>query len=158
MKSSAVVTMLNTPESTVRKYAREYAEFLSPSAEATGGRHRDYTDHDVRVLKLIIEMKAAKSTQDTIDVTLNSLRDNGWERLPALDESALAIIPSPAALLEAQAERAVMQKEIDMLRERIDEMKATQADREDLIRKLAERETMLRLYRRRGLIDGDDDQ
>ena len=146
MKSSAVVAMLNTPESTIRKYAREYAEFMSPSAEATGGRHRDYTDHDVRVLKLIIEMKAARSTQDTIDVTLNSLRDSGWERLPQLDESAAAIIPSPAALIEAQAERAVMQKEIDMLREQIADLKAERADRDDLVRKLAEAETMLKLY------------
>ena len=146
MKSSAVVAALNMPESTVRKYAHDYAEYLSPTADTGAGRHRDYTDHDVRVLKLVADMKAAKQNAENIDATLRSLQDSGWERLPALDESASSIIPAPAAMIAAQTERAVMQKEIEMLREQIVELKAERADRDELVKKLAEAETMLRLY------------
>lgn len=142
MKSNALVAILNMPDSTIRKYAQDYAEFLSPTASAGGGRHRDYTDHDARVLKLVIDMKAAKQNADNIDATLRSLQNSGWERLPALDEDALAIIPAPAAMIAAQTERAVMKKEIDMLREMLDK---ANSDRDDLLKKLHRAELMLEL-------------
>lgn len=154
MKSNALVTLLRCSESTIRKYAGDYADYLSPLAQAGAGRHRDYTDHDARVLKLVIDMKAAKQTEDSIHATLRSLQANGWERLPALDNDALAVVPSPAAMLAVQTERAVMQKEIDLLREQIeraeavhkDERTALTADRDELVKKLAEAETMIKLY------------
>lgn len=143
MKSSALVTLLGIPESTIRKYAVDYAAYLSPAAHAGAGRHRDYTDHDARVLKLVIDMKSAKTSADDIDITLRSLQDGDWERLPALDENALALIPAPAAMIAAQTERAVMQKEIEMLRESLD--KAT-ADRDELLKRIARAELRLELY------------
>lgn len=147
MKMSAVVTALNAADSTVRKYATLYSDFLSPSGMGGGGKHRDFTDHDVRVLKLVFDMLAAKQSEDSIHATLRSLEAGGWERLPPLEgNSALAIMPSPSAVIEMQQERAVMQKEIDMLREQLAELKAERADRDDLVKKLAEAETMLRLY------------
>jgi len=146
MKSSAVCTVLNMADSTLRKYAQEYGQYLSPSASGGGGKHREYTDHDVRVLKLVNDMKLAKESGDDIEVTLRSLQDSRWERLPQLEDGSSAIIPAPAAMIEARAERAVMQKEIDMLRERIVELTAERADRDDLVKKLAAAETMLKLY------------
>ncbi|MEO8391474.1 MAG: MerR family transcriptional regulator [Chloroflexota bacterium] len=157
MKSSAVCTVLNMADSTLRKYAQDYAPFLSPGASAGAGKHREYTDHDVRVLKLVNDMKIAKQTPEDIDVTLSSLQANDWERLPALDGNSSAIIPAPAAMIEAQVDRAVMQNTIDMLREQIETIKAEhretleferlqRADRDVLVKKLAEAETMLRLY------------
>jgi DNA-binding transcriptional MerR regulator len=143
MKSSALVALLNIPESTIRKYAGDYAAYLSPAVNAGAGRHRDYTDHDARVLKLVIDMKAAKQRPEDIEVTLQSLQAGGWERLPALDENTLAIIPTPQALIVAQTERAVMQKEIDMLREALD--KAT-SDRDELMRRLARAEMRAELF------------
>lgn len=143
MKSSALVELLHLPESTIRKYAVDYAEYLSPSAVGGGRRHRDYTDHDARVLKLVIDMKAAKQSAENIDVTLRSLQDGGWERLPTLDENTLALLPTPQAMITAQTERAVMQKEIDMLREQVEK---ASADRDDLLRKLARAELRLELY------------
>jgi len=44
MKANAVVTALNIADSTVRKYAEQYAEYLSPSGTGGGGKHRDYTE------------------------------------------------------------------------------------------------------------------
>lgn len=142
MKSSALVDLLHLPESTIRKYATDYAEYLSPSAVGGGGRHRDYTDHDARVLKLVIDMKAAKQSAENIDVTLRSLQDGGWERLPTLDENALALLPTPQAMITAQTERAVMQKEIDMLREQLD--RAT-TDRDTLLKRVAQLELKMEM-------------
>lgn len=146
MKMSAVATALNSSESTVRNYATQYVEYLSPSGAGGGGKHRDFTDHDIRVLKLIRDMKVQNIDADNIEITLQSLQQGGWERLPALDGDMRALIPSPGAQIEAQAERAVLLKEIEMLREQIDDLKAERADRDDLVRKLAEAETMIRLY------------
>jgi DNA-binding transcriptional MerR regulator len=143
MKSSAVVTMLNMPESTLRKYARDYSEYLSPAGTGGAGRHRDYTDHDIRVLKLVRDMKLQNVSNDDIDVTLGSLQAGGWDRLPALDESAKSIIPAPGALIAANADRGAMQREIDLLREMLDEAKA---DRDELMRRLHRAETLLELY------------
>ena len=142
MKSNALVAILNMPDSTIRKYAQDYAEFLSPTASAGGGRHRDYTDHDARVLKLVIDMKAAKQHADNIDATLRSLQDSGWERLPALDEDALAIIPAPAAMIAAQTERAVLKREIEILNGLLDK---ANSDRDELQRRVARAEMRLEM-------------
>src|SRR5664279_1647362 len=120
MKPSAVAAALGIAESTVRKYAGEYAEFLSPGGAGGGHRHRDFAEHDVRVLKLIRDMKAENSSLEDIDVTLQSLKSNNWERLPALDDNAKGLVTSPGALITANADKGIMQREIELLREQLE--------------------------------------
>jgi DNA-binding transcriptional MerR regulator len=146
MKISALVTALNISESSVRNYATQYSEYLSPSGMGGGGKHRDFTDHDARVLKLVRDMKFQNIDADNIEITLRSLQQGGWERLPPLDGDMKALIPSPGAQIEAQAERAVLVREIELLREQIADLKAERADRDELVKKLAEAETMIKLY------------
>lgn len=146
MRASQICASLDIADSTLRKYAVEYADYLSPSGAGGNGRHRDYTDHDVRVLKLVNDMKRSNQSEANIEITLASLQSGDWERLPALDESTAAIIPSPASMVAINQDRAVMQKEIDMLREQIADMKAERKNVEELVRKLAEAELMNRLY------------
>jgi DNA-binding transcriptional MerR regulator len=155
MKSNAIVTLLGIADSTLRKYAQAYSEYLSPTGNVGGaGRHRDYTEHDVRVLKLICDMKAQKIGNDDISVTLQSLQNGGWDRLPDLDDNAKALVPLPGALLAAQADRGILQREIELLREQLDalkvETKSAVAAKDDRIteleRRLSRSETMLELY------------
>jgi len=150
MKPSSVAAALGIAESTVRKYASEYAEFLSPGGAGGGHRHRDFAEHDVRVLKLIRDMRVENTSQEDIDVTLQSLKNANWERLPALDDSAKGIVASPGALIAANAEKGVMQREIELLREQIEridaERKAERADRDELLKRLHRAETLLELY------------
>lgn len=150
MKPSAVAAALGIAESTVRKYASEYAEFLSPGGAGGGHRHRDFAEHDVRVLKLVCDMKTENASAEDIDVTLQSLKSNNWERLPALDDTSKGLVASPGALIAANAEKSVMQREIELLRERIEllnaERKAERADRDELLQRLHRAETMLELY------------
>jgi DNA-binding transcriptional MerR regulator len=150
MKPSAVAAALGIAESTIRKYASEYSEFLSPAGAGGSGKHRDFADHDVRVLKLVRDMRAENASQEDIDVTLQSLKSNNWERLPALDDNAMSIIPSPGALVAAQADKSVMQREIELLREQLErvdaERKVERADRDDLLKRLHRAELLLELY------------
>lgn len=146
MRASQICASLEIADSTLRKYAVEYAEYLSASGAGGNGRHRDYTDHDVRVLKLVNDMKRANQSEANIEITLASLQAGDWERLPELDDATAAIIPSPAGMVAINQDRAVMQKEIDMLREQIADMKAERKNVEELVRKLAEAELMNRLY------------
>lgn len=146
MKANVVCTSLNIADSTLRKYAQEYAEYLSPSAAGGARHHRDYLDHDVRVLKYVNDLRRANMSNEDIIATLNNMRDGGWERLPKLDESETAIVASPSAVLALQTERAVLVKEVEMLREQINDLKSERKERDELVRKLAEKELMLKLY------------
>ena len=141
MKPSNVAAALGIPEATLRKYATDYAEFLSPAGAGGGGRHRDFNDHDLRILKLIQEMRAANQTSHDIDVTLQSLKAGNYERLPALDENAAAIIPAPGALVAASVDNAVLQMKIEMLQE---QLRGREADRD----RITELEAELRAARR----------
>ena len=143
MKASAVVNALNIADSTVRKYADLYAEFLSPSGVGGAGRHRDYTEHDLRVLKLIRDMKYEHVSNEDIDATLRSLQVGGWDRLPALNDNTKAIIPAPGAAIAAQSNREALVREIEIWREMAEK---AAADRDELLGKLHRAETMLELY------------
>src|SRR4051812_44212067 len=115
MKPSAVAAALNIAESTVRKYANAYADFLTPGGAGGDRRHRDFEERDVRVLKLIRDMYAAGTAADDMDVTLQSLKAGNWERLPALEESTKGIMPAPGALMEANRRNDVLAGEINIL-------------------------------------------
>ena len=99
--------------------------------------------HDVRVLKLIRDMKYEHVGNEDIDTTLRSLQTGGWERLPALDGNTKAIMPMPGAVLAAQSDKGALLREIEIWRELAE--KAT-ADRDELLQRLHRAETLLELY------------
>lgn len=144
MKSHEVVKLLDgLPESTLRKYVKDFADYLSKPAQGGAGRHREYTEQDARILKLIIDMKAERVSLDDIITTLSSLQAGNWERLPALDEGAQALVPTQANVIALHNERSALQREIDILREML--AKAT-SDRDDLLERLHRAQTLLELY------------
>lgn len=142
MKAHEALKLLdNLPDSTLRKYAQDYAQYLSQAPASR--RHRDYTDLDVRILRLVMDMKAQRVKPADIDVTLSSLQAGNWERLPELDSSALSLVPTESAIVALQADKSAMQREIDILREMLSN--AT-SDRNDLLERLYKAETLLELY------------
>lgn len=128
------------PESTLRKYAQDYAEYLSPFA---GRRHREYTDQDVRILRLIVEMKAKRQTQDDIDVTLRSLEAGDWQQLPELPEAAQALVPTESSMIALQTKTSGLQREIEVLREMLDKERE---DRSELLQRIGRLEAQIELY------------
>lgn len=147
MKAHELIKLLDIPESTMRKYAQDYDEYLSSPISK---RHRDYTDQDARILKLIVEMKAKRTEPENIDATLSSLQAGGWQQLPELAEAS-SIVPTEQNLVAAKATMSAMQREIDVLREMLDRAEereaAKSADRDNLLRRLERAETLLELYK-----------
>jgi DNA-binding transcriptional MerR regulator len=140
MRSSEVSKKLNLPTSTLHKYSTiDYARYLSPA----GAGRREYSDQDVRILKLILDMKAEHTSPENIEVTLNSLQASNWERLPALDEGASSIIPTDGNMIAAGQRESALQALVEHLRE---ELKESRSDRDDLLRRLYEAEQLVRLY------------
>lgn len=152
MKANQLVTTLGIADSTIRNYAQEFAEYLSPSGTGGAGKHRDYTEHDQRVLKLIRDMKQERLSTDDMHATLSSLQAGGWERLPALDDNSRAIIATPAATVQASADRSAMQREIELLRAML---KDERGDRDDLLKRLHRAEQIVELVKL-GVIKPDD--
>jgi DNA-binding transcriptional MerR regulator len=140
MKSGDLVKLLRLPESTLRKYAQEYSDYLSPS---NASRHREYTEHDARVLKLIMDMKAEKVSGANIEVTLSSLQSGDWQQLPPLDRSTAGIIPTEQNLVAAQQDLSALKREAAIFRELYEQEKGKN---EETARKLAEAELLVKLY------------
>jgi DNA-binding transcriptional MerR regulator len=57
---------------TVRAWAEEFKEYLSPLANPGEGRHRVFSDNDLRVFSLVREMKETGSTFSDIHASLKS--------------------------------------------------------------------------------------
>jgi len=99
-------------------------------------------------------MKFQNVSPENIEVTLQSLMAGGWERLPALDDNSKAIMPSPAAVVAASADRSAMQREIEVLRKMLDRadqradaaIAAAKADHDELLARLHRAELKLELY------------
>lgn len=152
MKSHELLKLLNNlPESTLRKYAQDYQQYLSASSAI---RHREYTEQDARILRLIVDMKAQRIKADDIDVTLSSLQAGDWEQLPKLNEADQRIMPTESAVVALQSDKIAMQREIELLREQlanqeakhVEELKTERSDRDELLARLHKAETMLDLY------------
>lgn len=71
-KSEDIRNYFNISHETVRRYAMDFAEFLSEGANPEKGQHRVYDESDLRVFAVIVSMKNSNHTDDDIKATLNS--------------------------------------------------------------------------------------
>lgn len=119
-----VSTMIDVSPATLRRYAHEYAEFLSDRARDTSKRRR-YTDEDIIVLKKIRLLVREKKTPDEIRQLIPLIED-----APEEPGSSLALLPAVLqefenlrARLASQDERITNQnQQLDELRRRLDEL------------------------------------
>lgn len=63
--------MLDIPSSSLRRYARDYAEYFSETARS-GGVKRRYDDQDVLKIKRIKQMARARETPEAIRAALET--------------------------------------------------------------------------------------
>jgi DNA-binding transcriptional MerR regulator len=166
MKPHDAANRLEIAIPTLRQWAYEYREFLSPQAVGGGGRHRDFADHDLRVLFFVREQKRMGYPADEIHLTLRQLEQDSWEKLPDIPErsnmAAVPVVPEAAARAALDAERRSLLHEISFLHEQNkrleeqlaasqDEVKSVLREKDDevkeLTRKLAQVETELTFYR-----------
>lgn len=171
MKPSDVSTRVGISAVTVRSWSNQFAPFMSPTGAGGDGRHRDFSDVDVRVMFYIKTEKARGQTGEEIAQSLTLLQENGGlEDLPMPDERHLSDVPMlpVAAAEEARklllAQIATLENRVGSLERQLSvEQAGRRADTERLLREmtgmqsdLTEARTLLRLYRKRGQIEGDE--
>lgn len=65
-----VSNLFNIVNQTVRNYAAEFSHYLSPSARPGANRQRQFTDDDLAVFALIVEMKNNGAIYEDIHAAL----------------------------------------------------------------------------------------
>ena len=166
MKPHDVALRLKIAPSTVRQWAAEYREFMSPHAAGGEGRHRSFTELDMRVLYFIREAKDRNQRFEEIAPVLKNLQDDAWTDLPFIPEeqnmASVPMVPEAAAQGALDAERRSLLREISFLHEQFRGREAVyreQIQNKDmqlkeqheriatLMRELGEVDVELRLYR-----------
>ena len=114
-----VCTLFNVSPETVRTWAEEFAEYLSRSANPGGGRHRQFTEDDMRVLALVSEMKRDNMMYADIHATLKTGQRGAPPPLPASEVQALVVSERETQILaqvqKLQERIAELQQERDTL-------------------------------------------
>lgn len=110
-----VSRLFNISRETVRVWAREFNQYLSPSARPEKGQKRVYTDSDLEVFALIAEQKDAGLVYEQIHTMLQS-----GERGKAPDSEIVIV-----AGQETQKVVALQRQIIDLERE----LQTAQSDR-----------------------------
>jgi len=129
MKPHEVATRLKIATSTVRQWAAEYREFMSPHAAGGEGQHRSFIELDMRVLYFIREAKQRNERFEEIEPVLKNLQEDSWTDLPYIPEepnmASVPMVPEAAAQGALDAERRSLLREISFLHEQLKERDET---------------------------------
>ncbi|MEM6529353.1 MAG: MerR family transcriptional regulator [Chloroflexota bacterium] len=126
MKTLDAAKRLNLATSTLRLWTRgEWKDYLSSTAQ--GGRRRDFTELDVRVLQFIADEKAKNVPAEEIHIALRAMRSDEWKGLPQLPDSPagegpVSMIPREAAESRVEEMRKRYMREIAQLEDDIEEL------------------------------------
>lgn len=125
MQPSQIGHLLNVNAQTLRRWAKDYAPFLSPGANPPKGQTRVFDTHDQRVFLFISELRAVGQTNHEIQAALERERDREYEGLPLLppdwgntDTVELGIAQARASEI---ARMASMQIQLQHITERLQE-------------------------------------
>ena len=109
-----VAQTLNTPPSTLRRWAKHFAAFLSPQS----GKKRTYTVADIDTLKRIQDLSAQGLSYAQISQTLTVVSQ------PPADTALISIADFAQALESAGAQLAAMQAQLTQQAQELDAIKA----------------------------------
>ena len=109
-----VAQTLNTPPSTLRRWAKHFAAFLSPQ----NGKKRTYTVADIDTLKRIKDLSAQGLSYAQIAQTLTVVSQ------PPADTALITLADFAQALESAGAQLAAMQAQLNQQAQELDAIKA----------------------------------
>ncbi len=109
-----VAQTLNTPPSTLRRWAKHFASYLSPQS----GKKRVYTIADIDTLRRIQELSAQGLSYDQITQTLSIVSQ------PPADTTLISIPDFAQALESAHAQLASLQAQVTQQAQELDAIKA----------------------------------
>jgi DNA-binding transcriptional MerR regulator len=144
--TSQVAKRFGVADQTVKNWAAEFAAYLSPTATPEPGKKRAFTVEDVAVFALVHDMVGRGRDPEAAHAALSAGQRG--------TNSALVQAQTGDNLIVVQQERDRLQGAVMELRAQLTEARS---DRDELVSKLAETELLLKLYRKRGRIEGDDE-
>lgn len=104
--------MFNISSATVRKWADEFSDFLSPSANPPSGTTRRFTDEDMRVFATIIRLKDSSMVTDEVIAELET---------GTLDDLPIQI-PDELIEVASNSTGALILKAIEQFEQRLDKL------------------------------------
>ncbi len=132
MNTKSVADRIGISSATLRLWTTsDYREYFSKSAQGDGTR-RVWTEHDVQVAAMIVELKQAGMGGDDIRATLASMKEGEWKGLPDVPSE----LPSVQAMQEIADTRLnerekALRSQIALLAGEVDELRgALDAERE----------------------------
>ncbi len=111
-----VGTLHDVSGETVRAWAMEFQEYLSPSANPGRRRQRLYTPEDMAVLALVAAMKSTGSTYEDIHVSLKAGQRGSTPGTPPNDLQAMITTDNRRALA---AENEQLKRRIETLNQHL---------------------------------------
>lgn len=164
-KSSDLQRLFNRSGATIRSWAVEFAEHLSPTATPEEGKQRTYTHADLEIMALISEMKNKSATFEDIHAALQagqrgSIEDRSIQAalstdgIVALDSARQMIVSLRADLEDLQAERDTLhddnirlQTQLDDRDKRIEELEKDRQRLEELQKQIGRLEARIEIMK-----------
>ena len=139
-----IQNLFNISAPTVRTWADEFSEFLSPSANPPPNKTRYFTEEDVRVFATISRMRDEKESLDNIRQSLEAgVRDN----LPVDVPKELIDITASEMGLKLFSEIADMRQEIEALKKGSDKERELRDEIARLNKQIGRLELLLEIER-----------
>ncbi|MBZ0291640.1 MAG: MerR family transcriptional regulator [Anaerolineae bacterium] len=118
--SRHVRILFNIAAETVRNWCDEFERHLSPTANPGKGKHRNFTEDDMRVFALIAELKNQGLSYDEVHLALDNGQRGDPPQLPA-DEMRDLVATEEKQQITLEME--VLQRSLTMLVQERDELK-----------------------------------
>jgi excisionase family DNA binding protein len=122
--TGTVASLLRVSRETIRTWSDEFMGNLSAYASPGDGKHRQFSDEDVKVLAFVAQMKRMGRTYEEVHSALNS---GEWEKMDLAD---LPINGSGRSIVELQTQITELEGQLDTIsRERDEALTAAAIDR-----------------------------
>jgi DNA-binding transcriptional MerR regulator len=131
-------------DQTIRAWAEEFGEHLSPMANPGKGKGRSFSVDDLAVFALVAEMKERNATYEDIQA---SLRSGNRGEPPNLSEKDLKLLSATEGEKRAALEIQVLQQHIIDIQQRLNRAEEKAAKVDELNQQNASLKTEVRLLR-----------
>lgn len=116
-----IIARFGVSPQTVRTYADEFRRYMSPTANPSVGQQRNFTDDDLAVFALIVQMKRQGATYETIHAALaNGQRADPSQQAEFMSEAEANAARESASIVALRRElvalRQLHQTELQELR------------------------------------------
>jgi DNA-binding transcriptional MerR regulator len=137
MKMKQVADRIGKHDNTVRNYAKQFNEFLSP--EPPKGEARTFTDDDVRILGFISRLSDSGMSYDDIKEAIKRKLTEGTPFPPVLPTLAAPEVQGLITVQEMESQLAVkdariaeMEARLEELRKQIDQFRQERREERDV--------------------------